>query len=131
MAIFSWRAACVSAALSAATASALGAWLGWPAATMAAGGAALGLWMVWGIEKSTEFLLHPPHDRGARAKILSLLFVPLRLGLLVAGIYGMLALYLPRIPVGGRPGAAAFAAGFTVSAAALLFQGARPARKRR
>lgn len=131
MAILSRRAVCWSAALGAATASALGMWLGWPAASMAAGGAALGLWMVWGVEKSTALLLHPPRERGAGAKMLSLLFVPLRLGLLVAGIYVMLALYLPRLPVGKRPGAAAFAAGFTVSAAALLLQGARPARKRR
>ena len=131
MAILSWRTACWSAALGVVTASAFGAWLGWPAATMAAGGAALGLWMVWGIEKSTELLLHPPRDRGAGSKILMLLLVPLRLGLLVAGTYGMLAVYLPRLSVGGRLGGAAFAAGFTVSAAALLLQGARPARKRR
>jgi hypothetical protein len=131
MAIFSRHTVCVSAALGAATALASGAWLGWAGAVMAAGGAALGLWMVWGIEKSTALLLHPPRDRGESTKLLSLLFVPLRFGLLVAGIYVMLALCLPRLQVGERAGAAAFAAGFTVTAAALLLQGVRLARKRR
>ncbi|UCF80123.1 MAG: hypothetical protein JSV08_06275 [Acidobacteriota bacterium] len=131
MAILSWHTVCLSAVLGAATALASGVWLGWPAAAMAAGGAALGLWMVWGIEKSTALLLHPPRDRGAMEKTLLLLFVPLRLGLLVAGIYVMLALCLPRLSIGARLGATAFAAGFTVTAAALLLQAVRSARKRR